>query len=238
MSQTAMEVSRESRDPDPSTSPPSTRYAPQAAGPRQPVTPAPTTVAGNQVSMQTALTASNGDPLVALETILGERNTLSSQNSQLWKIIEKQRGMYNSLHKELDRVKADRDRLQGKSSGETSTKRPLGGESTPRNQITRSQSEDRREYQYSVSVLATCKATQRSRHVGLREFRLRVVGRYGRKRAFWCSTQMITSFFSFLFCKFVPNMARISKFSLVPYRCRLASQPCPYRLFNSVTKFS
>ena len=55
----------------------------------------------------------NWDPLVALEPILGERNP------QLWKIIEKQRGMYNNLHKELDRAKAERDRLQSKSSGET-----------------------------------------------------------------------------------------------------------------------
>ena len=102
--------------------------------------------------MQAALLSANGDPLVALETILGERNTLSSQNSQLWKIIEKQRGMYNSLHKELDRVKAERDRLQTKSSGDTPTKRLAAGESTSRKQLTRSQSEDRRKSQYSVWV--------------------------------------------------------------------------------------
>jgi RalA-binding protein 1 len=155
MSQIAAEVPRESRDPDPNTTSPSTRYAHSTSR-----SPPPTThcrcsatasnLAGNQVSMQAALASANGDPLVALETILGERNTLSSQNSQLWKIIEKQRGMYNSLHKELDRAKAERDRLQSKSSAETSTKRPAAGESTPRKQLTRSQSEDRRESQYSV----------------------------------------------------------------------------------------
>jgi len=102
--------------------------------------------------MQAALLSANGDPLVALETTLGERNTLSSQNSQLWKIIEKQRGMYNSLHKELDRVKAERDRLQTKSSADTPTKRLAAGESTSRKQLTRSQSEDRRKSQYSVWV--------------------------------------------------------------------------------------
>jgi RalA-binding protein 1 len=105
--------------------------------------------------MEAALAASNGDPFVTLEVILGERNTLSSQNSQLWKIIEKQRGMYNNLHKELDRVKAERDRLQSKSSAETSSKRPSAGESIPRKQVPRSQSEDRRESQCSVYVLSS-----------------------------------------------------------------------------------
>lgn len=149
---TAPDVPRDARDPDPSTTPPSTRYPPAAATPRPPplnTTPTATNLAGNQVSMQAALASVNGDPLVALETILGERNTLSSQNSQLWKIIEKQRGMYNSLHKELDRVKADRDRLQSKSSADLSIKRPVTGDSTSRKQITRSQSEDRRESHYS-----------------------------------------------------------------------------------------
>ena len=144
MSQIATEVPRDSRDPGPSTTPPSTRYAPQAAAARAPIA-ASANVAGNQVSMQAALTAANGNLHLALETILNERNTLSSQNSQLWKIIEKQRGMYNSLHKELDRVKAERDRLQSRPSGESSTKRPSGGDSTSKKQVIRSQSEDRRE---------------------------------------------------------------------------------------------
>ena len=157
MSQRATEgprESRESRDSDPSTTPPSTRYPPPAASSRPPATAASTNVAGNQISIHAALAAATGDPLVALETILGERNTLSSQNSQLWKIIEKQRGMYTSLHKELDRAKAERDRLQSKSSGETSTKRPSAGGPTHATQLTRSQSEDRRESELSF-VLST-----------------------------------------------------------------------------------
>ena len=159
---TAPDVPRDARDPDPNTTPtpPSTRYPPPpaAATPRPPpltTTLTATNLAGNQVSLQAALDSVQGNPLVALETILGERNTLSSQNSQLWKIIEKQRGMYNSLHKELDRVKADRDRLQSKSSTDLSSKRAAAGDSTSRKQITRSQSEDRRESHYSCCIFST-----------------------------------------------------------------------------------
>lgn len=155
---TTADLPRDTRDPDPVTTP---RYPPPPAPAATtatatatattrppPVTATANNLAGNQVSMQAALTSANGDPLVALETILGERNTLSAQNSQLWKIIEKQRGMYNNLHKELDRVKAERDRLQTRSPAETTSKRSAAGDSASRKQITRSQSEDRRESQY------------------------------------------------------------------------------------------
>ncbi|KAF5369209.1 hypothetical protein D9757_010037 [Collybiopsis confluens] len=57
-----------------------------------------------------ALHASSSDPkLAGLEQALSERNVLSSQNSQLWKLIEKQRSGYNQIMKELERVRNERD---------------------------------------------------------------------------------------------------------------------------------
>lgn len=47
--------------------------------------------------------------LAALDQIVAERNTLSSQNSQLWKLVEKQRSGYSQILKELERVRAERD---------------------------------------------------------------------------------------------------------------------------------
>jgi RalA-binding protein 1 len=52
----------------------------------------------------------------ALDQALFERNQLSSQNSQLWKLIEKQRSGYNQMLKELERVRAERDSLRGRVS--------------------------------------------------------------------------------------------------------------------------
>jgi hypothetical protein len=195
--------SRESRDGSPNTpAPPTTRHPPAGSAARPPATTTSTNTAGNQVSMEAALGAANGDPLVALETILNDRNSLSSQNSQLWKIIEKQRGMYNNLHKELDRVKAERDRLQGRSSGETSTKRR---ESTSRKQITRSHSEDRRESHYSLAFYRLESRPPQWSHPASANFACLHTyppGRHGRKHATRCSN-IIHSYF--LFAKPRPN---------------------------------
>ena len=45
----------------------------------------------------------------ALEAAVTERNTLSAQNTQLWKLIEKQRSGYNHIMKELERLRGERD---------------------------------------------------------------------------------------------------------------------------------
>ncbi|KAJ7743185.1 hypothetical protein B0H16DRAFT_1322921, partial [Mycena metata] len=59
--------------------------------------------------------ATAADPkLAALEQAVNERNTLSSQNSQLWKLIEKQRTGYNQILKELERVRGERDGYKAK----------------------------------------------------------------------------------------------------------------------------
>ncbi|KAI5989328.1 hypothetical protein EDD15DRAFT_2171667 [Pisolithus albus] len=52
--------------------------------------------------------------LAALEQALSERNVFSSQNTQLWKLIEKQRTGYNQVHRELERLRAERDAYKGR----------------------------------------------------------------------------------------------------------------------------
>ncbi|KZT09880.1 RhoGAP-domain-containing protein [Laetiporus sulphureus 93-53] len=52
--------------------------------------------------------------LSALDAAVSERNTLSVQNTQLWKLIEKQRSGYGQLMKELERVRGERDVYRNK----------------------------------------------------------------------------------------------------------------------------
>ena len=61
------------------------------------------------------LHANNPDPkTAALDHAINERNTLSAQNAQLWKLIEKQRAGYNQILKELERVRGERDGAKAK----------------------------------------------------------------------------------------------------------------------------
>ncbi|KAI0641875.1 hypothetical protein C8Q79DRAFT_259537 [Trametes meyenii] len=53
-------------------------------------------------------------PLAALEAAVAERNSLSAQNTQLWKLIEKQRSGYNHIMKELERMRGERDLYRGR----------------------------------------------------------------------------------------------------------------------------
>ena len=50
----------------------------------------------------------------ALETILAERNNLSSQNPQLWNHLRKQRHSYSLASNDVKRSRAERDQLRGK----------------------------------------------------------------------------------------------------------------------------
>ncbi|KAF9245269.1 hypothetical protein BU15DRAFT_85605 [Melanogaster broomeanus] len=50
----------------------------------------------------------------ALDQALSERNVFSIQNTQLWKLIEKQRSGYNHVIKELERIRAERDAYKGR----------------------------------------------------------------------------------------------------------------------------
>lgn len=51
-----------------------------------------------------------------VQQILAERNSLRSQNDQLWKIIEKQRVIIQNLQKDVSKVTAERDSLRQSAS--------------------------------------------------------------------------------------------------------------------------
>jgi RalA-binding protein 1 len=54
--------------------------------------------------------SSSGSPYhSALEYVVAERNNLVAQNSQLWKLMEKQRSAYSQALKELERIRGERD---------------------------------------------------------------------------------------------------------------------------------
>ncbi len=74
------------------------------------------TMSSSQTSQQPSLEAmlsthagAENPALSALEQSLSERSLLSSQNAQLWKIIEKSRGLYTESQKNLERVRMERD---------------------------------------------------------------------------------------------------------------------------------
>lgn len=52
----------------------------------------------------------------ALDHAVTDRNALSSQNAQLWKLIEKQRSGYGQILRDLERVRAERDHYRQRSS--------------------------------------------------------------------------------------------------------------------------
>jgi len=51
-----------------------------------------------------------------IQQILAERNSLRSQNDQLWKIIEKQRVIIQNLQRDVSKVSAERDSLRQSAS--------------------------------------------------------------------------------------------------------------------------
>ncbi|GJJ78496.1 RalA-binding protein 1 [Entomortierella parvispora] len=58
---------------------------------------------------------------VALQQVTAERNSLRSQNDQLWKIIEKQRIIIQNLQKDLAKAVAERDLLRSHFSSESTS---------------------------------------------------------------------------------------------------------------------
>jgi len=68
--------------------------------------------ASPQLSLESVLSAhaEAANPVMnALEQTISDRNILSSQNTQLWKLIEKSRGLYTESQKNLERVRLERD---------------------------------------------------------------------------------------------------------------------------------
>ncbi|KAK4685483.1 RalA-binding protein 1, partial [Tremellales sp. Uapishka_1] len=60
------------------------------------------------------LRANNGDVRRALEVVVNERNSLQGQNSQLWKLIEKQRAQTAHLAADNERLRTERERANGR----------------------------------------------------------------------------------------------------------------------------
>lgn len=91
----------------------------------------------------------------ALEQAVSERNTLSSQNAQLWKLIEKQRSGYNQILKELERVRTERDIYKSKLGHRI--KSPEHGDTSPVDTRGKSRSDEQRacHSHYHVLKLST-----------------------------------------------------------------------------------
>lgn len=60
-------------------------------------------------SMLSAHADAENPALSALEQSISERILLSSQNTQLWKLIERSRGLYTESQRNLERVRTERD---------------------------------------------------------------------------------------------------------------------------------
>lgn len=66
--------------------------------------------------------AAASDPIsAALERAVNDRNVLAAQNTQLWKLVEKQRTGYNQILKELERIRGERDVYKNRLNGGQST---------------------------------------------------------------------------------------------------------------------
>jgi RalA-binding protein 1 len=83
------------------------------------VGPAPTGGGGSGAALTLAGVLSSyastpDPPMAALEQVISDRNVLSSQNSQLWKLVEKQRSGYSQILKELERVRSERDTFKAR----------------------------------------------------------------------------------------------------------------------------
>ncbi|WRT64570.1 uncharacterized protein IL334_001502 [Kwoniella shivajii] len=78
----------------------------QSASPRA----SPRTSSSGAIDLETIIRASGGDVRKALEIMVAERNNLQAQNTQLWKLIEKQRGQCATLASDNDRLRHDREK--------------------------------------------------------------------------------------------------------------------------------
>ena len=86
----------------------------------------PPSIASSSTSASVTLQSSTADAFLkqhpsspdpktaALEQAVANRNALSSQNAQLWILIEKQRAVHNQMLKELERIRKERDSYKAK----------------------------------------------------------------------------------------------------------------------------
>ncbi|KAF8557805.1 RhoGAP-domain-containing protein [Imleria badia] len=90
----------------------STSSRPPASSSSSSLPPSSTNPTTHPISLDTLLAQhanAPNPPLAALDQALSERNIFSTQNTQLWKLIEKQRSGYNQVIKELERMRTERD---------------------------------------------------------------------------------------------------------------------------------
>ncbi|WVW78221.1 hypothetical protein I302_100172 [Kwoniella bestiolae CBS 10118] len=97
----------------------STRSRPSPAGSPQsgqPSSPRASPRAGSSgtIDIDAVVRANGGDVRRALEVMVAERNNLQAQNSQLWKLIEKQRAQCAILASDNDRLRQDREKANEK----------------------------------------------------------------------------------------------------------------------------
>ncbi|KAF8159752.1 hypothetical protein B0H34DRAFT_704674 [Crassisporium funariophilum] len=85
---------------------------PSTASPSPSIQASPQTITVEALLKQHALAPNPSS--AALEQAVNDRNVLAAQNSQLWKLIEKQRAGYNQILKELERIRAERDGYKNK----------------------------------------------------------------------------------------------------------------------------
>ncbi|KAG8829855.1 hypothetical protein FRC17_005891 [Serendipita sp. 399] len=78
------------------------------------------------LTLESVLQTYGNDPLVALEAVIQERNNLTMQNEQLWKLIEKQRSAFHAQGRELERLKASVSTSSPSNSGASAKERDMG----------------------------------------------------------------------------------------------------------------
>ncbi|KAK8847605.1 hypothetical protein IAR55_005464 [Kwoniella newhampshirensis] len=95
------------------STPTNSRPRPSPTGsPQQPSSPrsSPRSGSTGTIDIESVLRSSGGDIRKALEVVLSDRNTLQAQNTQLWKLIEKQRAQCSQLASDNDRLRQDREK--------------------------------------------------------------------------------------------------------------------------------
>ncbi|WVQ79853.1 hypothetical protein IAT38_001953 [Cryptococcus sp. DSM 104549] len=98
-------------------SPKSTRSRPSpTSSPQQGHSPrqSPRSGSTGMTDVDAVMRTSGGDASKALEGVVAERNTLQAQNTQLWKLIEKQRIQCAQLASDNDRLRQDRERANSR----------------------------------------------------------------------------------------------------------------------------
>ncbi|WVQ75802.1 hypothetical protein IAR50_005435 [Cryptococcus sp. DSM 104548] len=96
---------------------PTSRSRPSPTGsPQQSSSPRSSPRGGTtgMIDIEGLLRVNGGDCKKALEVVVTDRNNLQAQNSQLWKLIEKQRSQCASLASDNDRLRQDRERANHK----------------------------------------------------------------------------------------------------------------------------